>query len=122
MLDEKMRLRKRKLKVEGMTCSGCEQKVEEVLQGLKGIRSVDADYKTGKLILEYDVIETALKEIEPKIDDSGYHLSSGLFSKIRRGFIHHAEDTARENYLASRTRGCRLNCCDLNQNKTFKRR
>ncbi len=122
MLDEKMRLRKRELKVEGMTCSGCEQKVEEALQELKGIKSVDADYKTSKLKLEYDILETTLKEIEPKIEDLGYHLSSGFFSRIKRGFIHEAENTARENYSSDLTKRCRLNCCTLNQDKTFKRR
>tara|TARA_Y100000310_G_C20180290_1_gene577801 strand:+ start:202 stop:582 length:381 start_codon:yes stop_codon:yes gene_type:complete len=120
MLDEKMRLRTRNLKVEGMTCSGCEQKVEEALKELKGVRSVNADYETGKLRLEYDVMEITLKDIEPKIEDLGYHLPSGFFSKIKRGFIHDADTTARENYSANMSKGCKLDCCTLNQDQKLK--
>ncbi len=122
MLDEKLKLRKRKLKVEGMVCSGCKQKLEEGLQELKGVKNVDADYKTGKLTLEYNVIETSLEEIEPHIENLGYSLSSRFGSKIKRAIIYDGDRTARENYLADRGSRCRLNCCDLNQNKTFKRR
>ncbi len=120
MLD--MKLRKRKLKIEGMTCSGCEQKIEEALQELKGVKSVNANHETGKLILEYDIVETALKEIEPHIEDLGYHFSSGFFGKMKRASIYDADKTARENYSANMTQGSRLNCCDLNQDKTLKRR
>ena len=120
MLD--MRLRKKKLRVKGMTSSGCEERIEEALRELEGVKNVHADYKTGKLKLEYDVIETSLKEIEPHIENLGYHLSSRLGRRILRAAFHEGDKTARENYLASRTSGGRLNCCDLNQNKTFKRR
>ena len=113
MLD--MKLRKRKLTLESMSCSGCEQKIEKVLQELEGIESVDADYKTNKLKLEYNILKTSLKEIEPKIEDLGYHFPSGLFSRIKRGFIYDGDKTARENYLANMTHGCRLNCCTLNK-------
>ena len=108
-----MELRKRKLKLEGMTCSGCEQRIEEALQELKGVKSVDADYKTGKLRLEYDIVKTSLKEIEPCVEHLDYSFSSGLFSRIKRGFIHDADKTARENYLADRTIGCSLGCCKI---------
>ena len=118
MLD--IKLRKRKLKIDGMTCSGCEQKIKGALEELKGVQNVDADYKTGKLILEYDIVETALKNIEPFIEDLGYGLPSRISSRMHRSLIHDADKTARENY--NTVPGCGLNCCDLNKDRTFKRR
>ncbi|NOZ56106.1 MAG: heavy-metal-associated domain-containing protein [Calditrichaeota bacterium] len=40
------------LQVEGMTCTGCEAKVERALQKIEGVQSVDADYKTGKVVVQ----------------------------------------------------------------------
>ncbi len=124
MLDDKINLRKRTIKIEGMTCSGCKQKIEEALQEIDGVENVDADYKTGKLRLEYNIVKTSLEEIESHIENLDYRLPSGFFSRINRGRFHEGDRTSRENYLADRGSGCRFNCCDMNQNqnKTFKRR
>ena len=121
MLDEKRVLRKRKLKVEGMVDSGCEQKIKEALQELDGIKSINADHKTGKLTLEYNIMKTALRDIEPHIENLGYHLSSRFFSKVQRAFIYDRDEIARENYSANMTSGCRLNCCTLGQKNFGKR-
>ncbi len=116
MLDDKINLRKRTIKIEGMTCSGCKERIEKALQEIEGVESVDADYETGKLRLEYNIAKTSLEEIEPHIENLDYHLPSGLGSRIKRGWFHDQDTIARENYLANnRTSGCRLNCCDLNQ-------
>ena len=115
MLDDKINLRKRTIKIEGMTCSGCKERIEKALQEIDGVESVDADYKKGKLRLEYNIVKTSLEEIESPLQDLGYPLSSRLGSKIKIAIIHDGDRTSRENYSASRTSGCRLNCCDLNQ-------
>ena len=39
------------LQVEGMTCTGCEAKVERALEKIEGVQSVSADYKTGKVVV-----------------------------------------------------------------------
>lgn len=112
---------KRKIKIEGMVCLECEKKIKEALQKLNGVRSIDADYKTGKFILEYDSLKTSLKEIEPSIESLGYKFPNGFFSKMKRGFIHYEDETARQNYAAEKAQGTRLNCCTLNKNKTITR-
>lgn len=117
MMDEK-----RKLRIEGMVCLECEQKIKETLQKLDGVRSVDADYKRGEIRVEYDILKTSLKEIESKIEGLGYNLPSGFFSKMKRGFIHYADETTRENYQAENAQPQRLNCCTLNKNKTITER
>lgn len=111
---------KRKLKIEGMVCLECEQKIKEALQKLNGVRTINADYKTGEIIVEYDVLRTSLKEIESNIESLGYNFPSGFFSKLKRGFIHYTDKTARENYLIEKTQGPKLDCCTLNKNKAFK--
>lgn len=42
------------IKIEGMTCSGCEQSVNKVLRDLPGVLEADSDYSTGTAKIKYD--------------------------------------------------------------------
>ena len=59
------------LKVDGMFCGGCENRVKNALKTIKGVKDVQADHinKTVKVLLKADVSETILKD---KIVDLGY--------------------------------------------------
>ena len=35
------------IKVEGMVCNGCENRVQNALKAIKGIKDVNADHTTG---------------------------------------------------------------------------
>lgn len=99
-------IKKRKLDINKMTCSGCEQKIKKALQELKGIKNIKADYKIGELKLEYNLLEITLKDIEPEIVNLGYLLPDGFFNKLKRGVTHYKEETERDNYLAKSTPCC----------------
>lgn len=48
--------------VEGMTCGHCELSVREEVSELAGVRSVEADASTGRLLVRGEVDEQAVRE------------------------------------------------------------
>lgn len=61
------------LKVEGMVCNGCENRVKNALKNINGVEGVDANYTTGivKVTTSDDVLENTIKE---KIEDIGFEV------------------------------------------------
>ena len=61
------------LKVNGMVCGGCENRVKNALNQLEGISKVEADYNTG--IVKVEAEEKVTKEIlEETITDIGFEV------------------------------------------------
>lgn len=60
------------LKVEGMVCSGCENRVKNVLLTIEGITHVEASYETGCILV--DAKENVKQEIIEKISDLGFEV------------------------------------------------
>lgn len=61
------------LNVRGMMCEGCENRVKNALKNIQGVETVDADFKTGKVVI------TANEEVNPEqfkeiIEDIGYEV------------------------------------------------
>lgn len=61
------------LKVNGMMCGGCENRVKNAVQNIDGVESVIADYNTGKVVV------TTNKEVSENIiietlEDIGYEV------------------------------------------------
>ena len=71
-----------KIKVNGMVCTGCENRVKNALSTIDGVQSVEASYKTKEVIADYktgDVEVVAqdnveLNVLEEKIDDIGFEV------------------------------------------------
>ncbi len=61
------------LKVEGMVCNGCENRVQNALKTIEGVENVVADHTAGtvKVSVKEDVDENVLKE---KIEDIGFEV------------------------------------------------
>jgi len=59
------------IKVEGMVCTGCENRVQNALKTIEGIESVVANHKEGtvKVVSTNEVTENAIKD---KIEDIGF--------------------------------------------------
>jgi len=55
--------------VEGMSCSHCEQTVEEALETVSGVTDVTVDRESEQASVEGDADATALVEA---VDDAGY--------------------------------------------------
>ena len=61
------------MKVKGMMCGGCENRVKNVLGGIEGVQSVEADHTTGivKIVSQKEIDRNIITE---KIDDLGYEV------------------------------------------------
>lgn len=61
------------IKVEGMVCNGCENRVQNVVKQIDGVENVVASYKTGTvtITLSKDVSKEVIKE---KIEDIGFEV------------------------------------------------
>ncbi len=60
-----------KIKVNGMVCEGCENRVKNALSTIDGVESVEASHKTGIVtVMSNKEIERSV--IEDKIDDIGF--------------------------------------------------
>ena len=61
------------LKVKGMMCEGCENRVKNVLSEIEGVTSVEANHKDGTVIIEHDG-NIELDIIRNEIEDLGYNI------------------------------------------------
>ena len=61
------------IKVKGMVCEGCENRVKNALSTIDGVDSVEANHKTGSVIVKLNKeIEKLI--LEEKIDDLGFEV------------------------------------------------
>ena len=56
----------------GMTCTGCEEHIKQAVSKLPGISSIEADYKTGKVVVKYDKTKLTGEKIGRTINSTGY--------------------------------------------------
>ncbi len=86
-----------KLKVRGMTCSGCERRIEKKLQKLKGIIDVKANYSTSSVDVAYNKSIVTDKEISGAIEQLGYKVTGALTSS--KGALKSQEETLSISHL-----------------------
>ena len=66
-------MREIEIKVKGMVCGGCENRVKNALSSIEGVEKVEADYHTG--VVTVVASETVEREVlEEKIDDIGFEV------------------------------------------------
>lgn len=61
--------------ISGMTCSGCEEHVNQEVNKLKGIINSNASFEKGNAIVEFDKTRTDLQGIEKAIAKTGYSVT-----------------------------------------------
>ncbi|HCC07199.1 MAG TPA: heavy metal transporter [Clostridiales bacterium] len=69
------------LKVEGMTCVGCERKIEKALQALDGVTEVKVSYKNLNSKIKFDSDIINIQEITEAIDNLGYKVVDSNVNK-----------------------------------------
>lgn len=62
------------LKVKGMTCAACAQRIEKVLGKMPGVRQASVNLASEKLYVEYDPAQVQLSDIEAAVAKIGYEL------------------------------------------------
>lgn len=58
------------LKVEGMSCGGCENRIQNALKNIEGIEDVVANHKEGTVIVKANEID--IDKVKEKIEDLGF--------------------------------------------------
>jgi copper chaperone len=64
------------LTVEGMDCSGCEQRIQRVVGRLEGVQRVTADHQRGQVQVVLDPATVAPTEVRAAIQQAGYTVAS----------------------------------------------
>lgn len=63
------------IRISGMSCTGCENRVENVLKNIENIESVNANYNTGIVEIETNNIKDLdIDIIKETLEDLGYDI------------------------------------------------
>lgn len=68
-----MPVQKALFKVVGMYCTTCKPIVEKQLQGEEAVKSIDIDFMTDSVIVNYDPELITKEEIKERLENSGYN-------------------------------------------------
>lgn len=64
------------IKINGMVCGGCENRVKTVLSTIEGVESVEANHNTGIVTVKAEK-DLDVAQIKEKIVDLGYEIVEG---------------------------------------------
>lgn len=64
-----------KLQVKGMSCSGCEQRIQKVLARVEGVVRSAADHHAGEVRVMFDPNRTSEQVVRSSIEQAGYEVS-----------------------------------------------
>lgn len=63
------------IRISGMSCTGCENRVENVLKNIENVESVNANYNTGIVeIGTNDIKNLDINVIKETLEDLGYNI------------------------------------------------
>lgn len=62
------------LKINGMSCGGCEQRINDRLRKLEGVQSVASDHRRGEVRILFDAAQTSPVVLQAAISALGYEV------------------------------------------------
>ena len=65
-------MKKISLKIEGMHCEGCSNRLTRVLKNLDGVNSANVSLENKKADIEYNEDEVTIEEIKQAVEDAGF--------------------------------------------------
>lgn len=69
------KINKIEIRISGMSCTGCENRVENILKNIKNVESVNANYNTGIIEIETNNIKDLdIDIIKETLEDLGYDI------------------------------------------------
>lgn len=60
-----------RIRITGMSCEHCAQRVTRALQGVKGVKGVQVDLRSGEAVLEHPE-PVSMEEIRKAVESAGY--------------------------------------------------
>ena len=70
-----IKMNETEINVEGMHCTGCENRIKNVLESIDGIEKVEANHETGKVKIT-SKREINIEEIKNKIEDLDFKVKN----------------------------------------------
>lgn len=64
------------LRVDGMSCRACEQRIERALAQLQGVVRSVADHRAGHVKVVFDPARTSAQAVQARIKQAGYEVAS----------------------------------------------
>ena len=61
-----------KLKIEGMHCTGCSNRLEKVLNNIEGVTSAQVNFYEKSAIVNFDEGKVTIEKIKENIEDAGF--------------------------------------------------
>lgn len=58
--------------VQGMTCSGCERRVQAALAEMEGVSDAQADHTAGRVRVSFDSEHVDERRLRTQIEEAGY--------------------------------------------------
>ncbi len=62
------------LHVNGMTCTGCEQRIKRALAQVDGVVRSTADHRAARVKIVFDEARTSVQAVQARIKDAGYEV------------------------------------------------
>lgn len=75
IISENGNIQKTTISIEGMTCDACQHHVNQAVNNLPGIVSVNSSYEKGNTEVAFDNTQTTIVEIEKAINSTGYNVT-----------------------------------------------
>ena len=63
------------VKVKGWHCAGCADETADAIKKVKGVKSADADFDKGEVVVAYDDAKAKPADFEKAVKKSGYHVA-----------------------------------------------
>jgi len=65
-------MKKVEFKVEDMDCKSCANAIEKKLKSLEGVKEVDIDFQTKKIIVQHNNPNLCQEDVTCAVEDMGY--------------------------------------------------
>lgn len=75
VISDNSNILKTTINIDGMTCDACQHHVNQVVNNLPGIVSVNSSYEKGNTEVAFDNTQTTIVEIEKAINSTGYNVT-----------------------------------------------
>ncbi|MBI2279820.1 MAG: mercuric transport protein MerTP [Bacteroidetes bacterium] len=75
IISDNSNIQKTTISIDGMTCDACQHHVNQVVNNLPGIVSVNSSYEKGNTEVAFDNTQTTIVEIEKAINSTGYNVT-----------------------------------------------
>lgn len=75
LVTEQSQIQTTEFQINGMSCSSCEEHINQEVNKLTGIIETNASYEDGNAIIQFDHSQTGIDEIEKAIEKTGYSVT-----------------------------------------------